>query len=64
MLAKPNCYKRKCIHFMGVINETDEEINEMPYCLAFPKGIPYEIAYGNNDHTKPFKSDNGIQYKK
>lgn len=33
-------------------------------CLAFPDGIPEEIALGRNDHSKPYKGDNGIQYLK
>ena len=32
-------------------------------CKAFPKRIPEEIIYGLNDHKKPFKGDNGIQFK-
>ena len=33
-------------------------------CKAFPKRIPKEIIYGLNDHKKPFKGDNGIQFKR
>lgn len=25
-------------------------------CIAFPDGIPKEILLGDNDHTKPLKS--------
>ena len=32
-------------------------------CKAFPGGIPDEILHGLNDHKKPFKGDNGIQFK-
>jgi len=64
MLVEPNCYKRKCRHFMGVKNETDDEENEFVYCKAFPDGIPYEIAYGDNLHNEPYKGDHGIQYEK
>ncbi len=32
-------------------------------CEAFPKVIPDEILYGLNDHRKPFKGDNGKQFK-
>ena len=32
-------------------------------CKAFPDGIPDEILHGLNDHKKPFKGDNGIQFK-
>ena len=33
-------------------------------CKAFPDGIPYEITYGDNDHTKPYPGDHGIQFEK
>ena len=34
-------------------------------CKAFPNGgIPKEIIYGLNDHKKPFKGDNGIQFER
>ena len=32
-------------------------------CKAFPDGIPTEILTGENDHTKPYKGDNGIQFE-
>jgi len=32
-------------------------------CLAFAK-IPDEIWLGENNHKKPFKGDNGIQFEK
>ena len=32
-------------------------------CKAYPKGIPLEIFREEVDHTKPYKGDNGIQYK-
>lgn len=27
-----------------------EEPSEVPYCAAFRKGIPFDIAYGSNQH--------------
>ncbi len=68
MLDKPNCYARNCIHFTGVIQDDDEDGNpieatERPACAAFPHGIPYAIAYGNNLHLRPYPGDNGIQYE-
>jgi len=33
-------------------------------CVAFPSGIPKEIYYGEHDHSKPFKGDNGILFEK
>jgi hypothetical protein len=32
-------------------------------CFAFPLGIPDEILSGKNNHKKPFKGDNGIQFE-
>ena len=32
-------------------------------CNAFPNGIPKIILLGKNDHKKPFKGDNGIQFE-
>ncbi len=59
MLMEPQCSIRKCKHFQGVSD--DDEPNQVPTCAAFPKGIPDEIAYGNNKHLKPYPGDGGIQ---
>ena len=64
MLAEPNCFIRRCAHFQGIKWLGDDETTEVPYCDAFPGGIPADIAYGENDHTAPVKWDNGIQYEK
>ena len=32
-------------------------------CGAFPDGIPKEITMGENNHTKPYPGDDGIQYE-
>lgn len=47
------CQERKCKHYLG---------NDK--CLAFPEGIPDEIAYGDNPHTAPYPGDHGIRYEK
>ena len=55
MIAEPNCFKRKCKHFTGVIDDSgiDEvEVNERPACKAYPEGIPSDIAYGRAKHLK------------
>ena len=41
----------KCKHYIDGIK-----------CKAF-KEIPNEILDAKNNHTKPFKGDNGIQFK-
>jgi len=64
MLANPECYKRKCKHFIGVKQPDGTEMSERVYCKAFPDGIPYDIAYGDNRHTEPYKGDHGIQYER
>lgn len=51
MIQEPECSKRNCIHFLGVINDGDET-TERPYCRAYPNGIPNEIAYGDDKHLE------------
>lgn len=62
MIAEPNCSKRKCKHFLGVLSPSPE--NAVPYCAAFPKGIPFEVAYGTNLHHTAVPGDHGIRYEK
>jgi hypothetical protein len=47
---EPNCWKRKCKHYLGIIQPDGTELTERNACKAFPDGIPYEIAYGDNKH--------------
>ena len=63
MLREPRCFTRECKHFLGV-NDVDQEVDQLVVCKAFPKGIPDDIAYGDNSHLKPVKGDHGIQYEK
>jgi len=53
MLPAPNCYKRKCRHYLGIRWFGNTEASENNYCEAFPGGIPAEIAYGENKHLRP-----------
>ena len=64
MLAAPNCWKRKCKNYTGVIQPDGTEMSETNACKAFPTGIPNVIAYGENLHLEPFEGDNGIQFEK
>jgi len=63
MLQEPKCSIRNCKHFEGVSQPDGTEMTERVVCSAFSKGIPAEIAYGDNDHTKPYPGDNGIQFE-
>ena len=60
MLLIPKCFDRKCKHYIGVIQPDGTELTETNVCKAFPKGIPNEIAYGDNLHLKPLKNQANI----
>lgn len=63
-LGEPNCFIRRCKHFIGVKNDGDET-TERNYCEAFPDRIPNEIAHGSNKHLKPLKGQkNDIVYER
>lgn len=40
-----------------------KNFSDPPSCAAFPEGIPIKILTGEDDHTKPVRGDNGIQYE-
>lgn len=61
MIAEPRCSERMCVHFRGV--KGTEEEDQRVVCDAFPNGIPEEIAYGKNLHTKPVSGDHGIRFE-
>jgi hypothetical protein len=61
MILEPNCSKRRCVHFR--LEGRVEGMPPSPVCAAFPKGIPEEIAYGDNLHLEPYPGDHGIQYE-
>ena len=44
-------------------NSTNAENDIIGTCKAFPKEIPEEIWTGENNHTKSYKGDNGIQFE-
>lgn len=65
-LLRPNCHKRGCRHYRGVIDiGTPSSPNPIHVCAAFPDppGIPNAIAYGRNKHIRPYPGDHGIQYE-
>lgn len=65
MLEEPTCFTRKCKHYLGVIQPDGTELTEKNYCKAFPKGIPNDIAYGDDKHLKVRDAqDNEITYEK
>lgn len=64
MLFEPSCYIRACKHFIGVKKNGNPEVAEILVCKAFPNGIPDEIAYKGNEHTAPYKNDNGIRFER
>lgn len=65
MLKEPNCFKRRCKHYLGVSNDGDES-TERHICKAYPKGgIPVDIAYGEYLHLKVREDqDNDIVFER
>lgn len=65
MISEPRCYKRKCKHFIGVLQPDGTELSEVVVCKAFPVQIPNEIAYGDNLHLDIEEGqENNIVYEK
>ena len=65
MIMEPHCFKRRCKHYLGILQPDRSEGSEVPYCEAFPKGIPEEIAYGDNEHDEPLADqENDIVFEK
>ena len=52
MLDTPRCFERNCTHFQGVAQPDGTELTEVNICAAYPDGIPGDIAYGDDPHTK------------
>jgi hypothetical protein len=63
LLLEPNCYTRRCKHYLGVRQIGDDMLAQTNYCAAFHDGIPDAIAYGDNPHTAPFEGDHGIMFE-
>lgn len=64
MMQQPNCHRRACKHFLGLVQPHDDESGEWPNCKAFPQGIPVSIAYGAVPHDKPYPQDGGYRYER
>jgi len=65
MLLEPNCNKRACKYYIGIIQSDGTELTETNSCEAFPDGIPDEISYGGNKHLEPLEDQkNDIVYEK
>ena len=65
MLAEPECFKRQCKNYTGVIQPDGTELTETNACKAYPDGIPTDITYGTDKHLKVRPDQKGdITFKK
>ena len=64
MISEPICRQRGCVHYQGIIQPEEAEVSQRPSCEAFPEGIPFEIAYGENLHLESVEGDHGIQFER
>jgi hypothetical protein len=71
--SKSWCVERNCKHFRGWKSAqggddwNSPNVNregEVPFCTAFPNGIPVDITTGIELHLTPVVGDNGIQYER
>ena len=51
----------KCKHYTPERFDIKKKI--IGTCKAFPNGIPDAIWLGKNNHKKPHRGDNGIQFE-
>lgn len=65
MMEEPNCSKRGCKHWLGFLDPTGQGVEgTVPFCVAFPDGIPDNVAWGDNPHTRPIDGDGGTRFEK
>ena len=57
--------KRNCVYYIGISQPDGVESTEVPICEAYPKGIPDDIAYGEDLHLEVRDDqDNEIVFEK
>lgn len=60
MIQEPKCFTRGCRWFIGVKKlKKGDESSEVVICAAFKKGIPNDIAYGDNLHLSKREDQSG-----
>lgn len=66
-LPQSKCNIRHCKWYRGTRRlDLSDPSSEVHYCSIFRDGIPEEICYGDNDHTKPIEGqvDQNILFMK
>tara|TARA_R100001086_G_scaffold6445_1_gene3969 strand:- start:3295 stop:3495 length:201 start_codon:yes stop_codon:yes gene_type:complete len=53
-VGEPICFSCKHLNLLNI---------DKFACKAFEEGIPKEIIRSENNHSKPFKGDNGIRFE-
>jgi hypothetical protein len=70
MLATTRCQERECRHWKGV-KQLEDYVEPaegpwssldgiVPYCAAYPRGIPSRIAWGKDKHLTVAKDQVGV----
>jgi len=52
MIAEPKCFKKRHIHYLGILQLNNDKSIELPYCKTYTEGISDDIAYGNKRSDK------------
>ena len=59
MLRRSKCFQRRCKWFKGIKQDNKDERTERYVCQAFPDGIPGEVSWGDNLHSKVLRGQQG-----